>query len=59
MFKKGDVVQSKSGGPKMLITKVEGDTLWCSRTDDSLKKEITVATDSVSHYREDGPFGVC
>ncbi|WP_304168008.1 DUF2158 domain-containing protein [Lonsdalea britannica] len=59
MFKEGDIVQSKTGGPKMVIHKVEDNQLWCVRVDDSLKKELIVAADAVEHYREEGPFGVC
>ncbi|MFP1869990.1 DUF2158 domain-containing protein [Lonsdalea quercina] len=59
MFEEGDVVQSKTGGPKMVIHKVKDGNLWCVRVDDSLKKEVIVAADSVEHYREEGPFGVC
>ncbi|WP_438267856.1 DUF2158 domain-containing protein [Lonsdalea iberica] len=43
----------------MVIHKVEDDKLWCVRVDDSLKKEVIVGADSVEHYREEGPFGVC
>lgn len=59
MFKPGDIVQSKTGGPKMQVTSVQGDTLYCARIDDSIKKEIEVSVDSVSYYHEDGDFGVC
>ncbi|AXW88106.1 hypothetical protein AU509_02115 [Lonsdalea britannica] len=59
MFKEGDIVQSKTGGPKMVIHKVEDNQLWCIRMDDSLKKELIVAVDAVEPYREEGPFGVC
>jgi len=59
MFKPEDIVQSKTGGPKMVVLQVEGDSLWCARIDDATKKEIKVAADSVNHYHEDGDFGVC
>ncbi|WNN46094.1 MULTISPECIES: DUF2158 domain-containing protein [Winslowiella] len=59
MFKPEDIVQSKTGGPKMVVLQVEGDSLWCARIDDATKKEIKVAADSVNHYQEDGDFGVC
>jgi hypothetical protein len=59
MFKPQDVVQSKTGGPKMLVTAVEGNTLLCVRADDSEKKEISVPAASVNLYHEDGDFGVC
>lgn len=59
MFKPDDFVQSKTGGPKMLVLRVAGDTLWCARVDDVAKKEIEVSADSVNLYHEDGDFGVC
>lgn len=59
MFKAQDVVQAKTGGPKMVVQRVDGDTLWCSRQDDFTKQEIEVSADSVSLYHEDGDFGVC
>lgn len=59
MFKPQDVVQPKIGGPKMIVTAIEGDTLLCVRADDTAKKEISVAADSVNLYHEDGDFGVC
>lgn len=39
MFKTDDFVQAKTGGPKMLVLRVEGDTLWCARVDDATKKD--------------------
>jgi len=59
MFKPDDFVQSKTGGPKMLVLRVEDETLWCARVDDATKKEIEVKADSVNLYHEDGDFGVC
>lgn len=59
MFKVDDLVQSKTGGPKMLVLRVEDDLLYCARIDDKEKKEITVPADSVNPYHEDGDFGVC
>lgn len=59
MFKPQDVVQSKTGGPKMVVTALEGDQLLCVRADDATKKEIKIPADSVNLYHEDGDFGVC
>jgi len=59
MFKAEDFVQSKTGGPKMQVLRVEGDTLWCARVDDATKKEIEVNAESVNLYHEEGDFGVC
>lgn len=43
----------------MIVRRVEGDTLWCSRTDDFSATEIEVKADTVDLYHEDGDFGVC
>ncbi|RRW77051.1 DUF2158 domain-containing protein [Pantoea dispersa] len=59
MFNVDDFVQAKTGGPKMQVLRVAGDTLWCARIDDPIKKEIEVKADSVNLYHEDGDFGVC
>ena len=59
MFNANDVVQSKTGGPKMVVLQVKGDILYCARVDDKEKKEIEVPASSVNHYHEDGDFGVC
>ncbi|MDO6408972.1 DUF2158 domain-containing protein [Pantoea phytobeneficialis] len=59
MFNVDDFVQPKTGGPKMLVLRVDGDTLWCARIDDATKKEIAIKADTVNLYHEDGDFGVC
>ncbi|HBV39808.1 MAG TPA: DUF2158 domain-containing protein [Erwinia sp.] len=59
MFKTDDVVQSKTGGPKMVVVQVKGEMLYCVRVDDAEKKELEVPASSVNLYHEDGDFGVC
>ena len=59
MFNVDDFVQSKTGGPKMQVLRVEGDMLWCARIDDPVKHEIEIRADAVNLYHEDGDFGVC
>lgn len=59
MFNVGDIVQSKTGGPKMQVTRVEGELLWCARIDDHIKREIELRADTVALYHEEGDFGVC
>ena len=59
MFNVDDYIQTKTGGPKMQVLRVEGDTLWCARVDDPVKHEIEVSADSVNLYHEEGDFGVC
>ncbi|CUU23732.1 hypothetical protein J9874_01889 [Duffyella gerundensis] len=59
MFNVDDFVQSKTGGPKMQVVRVEDDLLYCIRIDDAHKKELTVPASSVNLYHEEGDFGVC
>jgi uncharacterized protein YodC (DUF2158 family) len=59
MFNVDDFVQSKTGGPKMQVLRVEGEMLWCARVDDQIKREIEVRADTVNLYHEEGDFGVC
>jgi uncharacterized protein YodC (DUF2158 family) len=59
MFKPQDIVQSKTGGPKLVVQRVEGDTLWCTRQDDFGATEIEIKAATVSLYHEEGDFGVC
>ncbi len=59
MFNTEDIVQSKTGGPKMVVLQIKGDMLYCARVDDAEKKEIIVPASSVNPYREEGDFGVC
>lgn len=59
MFTPGDIVQSKTGGPRMRVLSVENDKLYCARIDDPIEKEIEISADSVSLYHEEGNFGVC
>ncbi|WP_067701769.1 DUF2158 domain-containing protein [Erwinia sp. ErVv1] len=59
MFTQGDIVQSKTGGPKMVVLQVGDTTLTCARVDDADRKAIEVAADSVNPYHEEGDFGVC
>ncbi|WP_380178210.1 DUF2158 domain-containing protein [Kalamiella sp. sgz302252] len=59
MFKVNDIVQSKTGGPKMVVLQVKGEWLYCARVDDKEQKEIEITASSVNLYHEDGDFGVC
>lgn len=59
MFNPGDLVQSKTGGPKLVVLAVNGDRLTCARASDAEKKPSEVPADSVNLYHEDGDFGVC
>ncbi|WP_459176995.1 YodC family protein [Ewingella americana] len=59
MFKPDDIVQSKTGGPQMIVLSDEGETLLCARVDDAEKQATRIPADSVNLYHEDGDFGVC
>ncbi|TPG62805.1 DUF2158 domain-containing protein [Ewingella americana] len=59
MFKPDDIVQSKTGGPQMIVLSDEGETLLSARVDDAEKQAIRIPADSVNLYHKDGDFGVC
>ncbi len=59
MFKPGDVVQPKQGGPKLQVVEVQGEDLICVPAATLGADQLTLKSDSVSLYQEEGDFGVC
>lgn len=59
MYAIGDLVQPKSGGPKLKIIAVEGDSLVVVQASDEQGQKYTLKAVEVSPYSEDGDFGVC
>jgi len=59
MFKLGDVVQPKQGGPKLQVVEVQGEDLICVPAATLGAEQLTLKADSVSLYQEEGDFGVC
>lgn len=58
-FNVGDEVQRKTGGPKMTVVGVTGETLICRWDQLGKEQQATVSADEVTLYHEEGHFGVC
>ncbi|MFP2516492.1 MULTISPECIES: hypothetical protein [Buttiauxella] len=59
MFKAGDLVQPKKGGPKYEVLDVQGDMLFCTPRSILTGETVTLKAEDVALYKEDGDFGVC
>lgn len=59
MFKPGDMVQAKKGGPKMKVLDVLGDEVICTPSNHLSDEKITLKVFEVALYKEEGDFGVC
>lgn len=46
----GDVVQSKLGGPKMIVEKIDGEFITCYWFDGSKKMENTYSSATLTKY---------
>lgn len=58
MFKPGDLVQPKKGGPKYEVLDVQGDTLFCTPRSILTGETVTLKAEDVVLYKEDDDFGV-
>ncbi|MGQ8708332.1 YodC family protein [Serratia sp. TSA_198.1] len=58
-FTVGDFVQRTTGGPKMIVVAIDGDTLVCSWNELGTEQRAEVQANDVALYHEDGDFGVC
>ena len=56
MFKPGDLVQPRMGGPKL---KVNGDQIVAVQASNESGEKFTLKAADVTRYSEDGDFGVC
>lgn len=59
MFKPGDLVQPKKGGPKMEVLDVQGDEVVCAPANILSGEKITLKASELALYKEEGDFGVC
>ncbi|HEY1845640.1 MAG TPA: hypothetical protein VGH05_12405 [Buttiauxella sp.] len=59
MFKAGDLVQAKKGGPKMEVIDVQGDEVICAPANPLTGERVTLKASEVALYTEEGDFGVC
>jgi uncharacterized protein YodC (DUF2158 family) len=59
VFKAGDLVQPKKGGPKYEVLDVQGELLFCTPRSILTGETVTLKAEDVALYKEDGDFGVC
>lgn len=59
MFKAGDLVQPKKGGPKMEVIDVQGEEVTCTPANILSGEKITFKASELTLYQEEGDFGVC
>jgi Uncharacterized small protein (DUF2158). len=59
MFAVGDIVQPKTGGPKLKVLEVREDQLVVVQASNEQGTQYTLKAEDVAAYTEDGDFGVC
>lgn len=59
MYSVGDLVQPKTGGPKMKIIEIHDDQIVTVAASDEQGKQYTLKAVDVAPYHEEGDFGVC
>ena len=59
MFARGDLVQSKMGGPKLKVIEAHEESIVAVQASDEQGKQYTLKNSEVAPYQEDGDFGVC
>lgn len=59
MFNPGDIVQPRSGGPKLKVVDVDGDNIVVVQVSNEYGEKFTLKAADVTRYSEDGDFGVC
>ncbi|WP_058914392.1 hypothetical protein [Entomohabitans teleogrylli] len=59
MFKPGDLVQPRTGGPKLEVLEVHEDQIVAAPPGQKDAEKVTLKAADVTPYKEDGDFGVC
>ncbi|NUU67060.1 hypothetical protein HQN64_13220 [Enterobacteriaceae bacterium BIT-l23] len=59
MYQIGDIVQPRTGGPKLKIVEIHDDQVVGVATNDENAEKITLKAADVTPYTEEGDFGVC
>lgn len=59
MFKPGDLVQPRMGGPKLKVVEVNDDQIVAVQASNESGEKFTLNATDVTRYSEDGDFGVC
>ena len=59
MFKPGDLVQPRMGGPKLKVLDVKDDSIVVVQASNEQGETFTLKAAEVTLYTEAGDFGVC
>ncbi|EAP1212422.1 hypothetical protein POI25_001706 [Salmonella enterica] len=59
MFTPGDFVQPRMGGPKLKVIEVNEDQIVAVPVGNEQGEKLTLKAADVTHYSEEGNFGVC
>ena len=59
MFKPGDLVQPRMGGPKPKVVEVNDDQIVAVQASNESGDKFTLKAADVTRYNEEGDFGVC
>ncbi|MCS4274648.1 MULTISPECIES: hypothetical protein [Raoultella] len=59
MYSPGDLVQPRTGGPKLKVVAVNDDHIVAVQASNEQGEKFTLKAADVTPYTEDGDFGVC
>lgn len=59
MYSPGDLVQPRTGGPKLKVVAVNDDQIVAVQASNEQGEKFTLKAIDVTLYTEDGDFGVC
>ncbi|HCR57780.1 MAG TPA: hypothetical protein DIW62_08735 [Raoultella sp.] len=59
MYSPGDLVQPRTGGPKLKVVAVNDDQIVAVQASNEQGEKFTLKSIDVTPYTEDGDFGVC
>ncbi len=59
MYSPGDLVQPRTGGPKLKVVAVNDDHIVAVQASNEQGEKFTLKAIDVTPYTEDGDFGVC
>lgn len=59
MFSVGDYVQPRKGGPKLKVLEVNGERIVAVQASNEQGEKVTLKSEDVVLYNEEGDFGVC
>ncbi|HEF0064352.1 hypothetical protein [Citrobacter sp. RHBSTW-00271] len=59
MFKPGELVQPRMGGPKLKVVEVKDEQIVAVQASNESGEKYTLKAADVTRYSEEGDFGVC